>query len=623
MSIETMTYNHGEIIINKGDLSDCMFFIVQGTVEVIGKDDLPHADMNSGQFFGEIGIIMDMKRTACIRAKDECHLLKLNKAVIDQVCKEYPEVQKKIKDTAHERYTLCSKKDSKIEQFDLEVTEQSLIKLDLFRSLENSMLKELAISMVRKSYNPKEKIVVCGDPSDSMFFLATGDANVISEFGEIVDVASGPFSWFGEVGILQDVPRTATVEAKSNCSVYKLAKIQVIELIKKYPDIGDIIKSTADARMQQYLMRSVLAINQKDIFTFYITMQLAQPLLETSLNGLSTGPHIEGNIGSRGEKREKNAVRTALNFAGQTAQCSKSNQNTKKIVRPQPGTRRGEPIKMTLDKPQIVVHLQKSLPFTAYDVKWIPSSAKFVVIGQHSRGSGALNVYELNNGSLNLVGEAEKENPFKCGTFGASTLHDRHFATGDFSGKLCLWDLSRLEVPIFSIDAHDQIINCIDGCGGMNAGPPEIATGSRDGVVKVWDVRQRDRPVAKISPAKDDNIRDTWTVAFGNSYNDDERVICAGYDNGDVKMFDLRNLKLIWETNVKNGDIRMNKLMISTLEANIFAFDLRTQHPKEGFASTSIKEKDKNETVWTVQHLPQNREIFISSGGTGGLSLYK
>lgn len=43
-----------------------------------------------------------------------------------------------------------------------------------------------------------------------------------------------------------------------------------------------------------------------------------------------------------------------------------------------------------------------------------------------------------------------------------------------------------------------------------------------------------------------------WNFA-GNSYNSEERVVCAGYDNGDIKMFDLKNMSLKWETNVKNG----------------------------------------------------------------------
>lgn len=33
-------------------------------------------------------------------------------------------------------------------------------------------------------------------------------------------------------------------------------------------------------------------------------------------------------------------------------------------------------------------------------------------------------------------------------------------------------------------------------------------------------------------------------MAFGNSFNDEERCVLAGYDNGDVKMFDLRMNKV-------------------------------------------------------------------------------
>lgn len=63
--------------------------------------------------------------------------------------------------------------------------------------------------------------------------------------------------------------------------------------------------------------------------------------------------------------------------------------------------------------------------------------------------------------------------------------------------------------------------------------------------------------------------RDCWTVAFGNAYTDEDRCLAAGYDNGDVKLFDLRTQTMRWETNVKNGvtgldfdrnDIEMNKV---------------------------------------------------------------
>ena len=73
------------------------------------------------------------------------------------------------------------------------------------------------------------------------------------------------------------------------------------------------------------------------------------------------------------------------------------------------------------------------------------------------------------------------------------------------------------------------------------------------GSVKVWDSRQKDQPVACMSAAEGEMKRDCWSVSFGNSYNDEERCVCAGYDNGDIKMFDLRAMTVKWETNVKNG----------------------------------------------------------------------
>lgn len=38
-----------------------------------------------------------------------------------------------------------------------------------------------------------------------------------------------------------------------------------------------------------------------------------------------------------------------------------------------------------------------------------------------------------------LLFKVEKNTAFKCGTFGASSLRQRHLATGDFEGRLQIW----------------------------------------------------------------------------------------------------------------------------------------------------------------------------------------
>ena len=111
-------------------------------------------------------------------------------------------------------------------------------------------------------------------------------------------------------------------------------------------------------------------------------------------------------------------------------------------------------------------------------------------------------------------------------------------------------------MPVYTAKAHKEIVNSIDGVGGLGIGEgaPEIVTGSRDGMsmtkvfncsvqskrfqidipksihvkkikcliivcfkgtVKVWDPRQKDSPVANMEPMEGETKRDCWTVAFG------------------------------------------------------------------------------------------------------------
>jgi len=247
--------------------------------------------------------------------------------------------------------------------------------------------------------------------------------------------------------------------------------------------------------------------------------------------------------------------------------------------------------------------------------------------------TGALHVYSLNGTELECVTQVTKPTAFKCGTFGASGLLERRLATGDFGGKLCLWDLENTAAPLFQAQAHASIINMVDGCGGQakGFGAPEVATCGRDGCVRVWDVRQQDAPVAALEPGEGQQVRDAWCVSLGNSFNDEERCLLAGYDNGDVKMFDLRMNRVRWEANVRNGvcgvefdrrDIPMNKFLVSCLEAQVHAYDARTQHPAKGFASVTAK-IPQGTTVWGSRTLPQNRDVCAVQGGDGTLYLYK
>jgi hypothetical protein len=64
------------------------------------------------------------------------------------------------------------------------------------------------------------------------------------------------------------------------------------------------------------------------------------------------------------------------------------------------------------EAPQIIEHLNQSLTFTPTDVRWVPSSARFVLMGEKPKGTAALQVYELGVGKATLIHEVSVSGVF-------------------------------------------------------------------------------------------------------------------------------------------------------------------------------------------------------------------
>lgn len=58
-----------------------------------------------------------------------------------------------------------------------------------------------------------------------------------------------------------------------------------------------------------------------------------------------------------------------------------------------------------LSKPQIITHIQKSLNYTVFDSKWIPCSARFICLGNFARGTGVIQIFEVQRGEIQLIKE--------------------------------------------------------------------------------------------------------------------------------------------------------------------------------------------------------------------------
>ncbi len=77
------TYTAKTAIIRQGDPSNELLFIVKGSVSVFWEDEMGHeivlAYLNAGQFFGEIGLLIEgVNRTALVRARTACEIAQIS-----------------------------------------------------------------------------------------------------------------------------------------------------------------------------------------------------------------------------------------------------------------------------------------------------------------------------------------------------------------------------------------------------------------------------------------------------------------------------------------------------------------------------------------------------------------
>jgi voltage-gated potassium channel len=90
-----------QAIVRRGEPADAMFFIMDGDVEV--EVDPQHVRLGKGQFFGEIGLLLDTTRTATVTALNECRLLVLDRADFDRLMTQHPDLKARIEKIVSER----------------------------------------------------------------------------------------------------------------------------------------------------------------------------------------------------------------------------------------------------------------------------------------------------------------------------------------------------------------------------------------------------------------------------------------------------------------------------------------------------------------------------------------
>ncbi|MGH7803112.1 MAG: cyclic nucleotide-binding domain-containing protein, partial [Candidatus Binatia bacterium] len=244
--VEVRRYEPGAVIIREGDLPSDFFILKSGSVEVVrevpGGAPKRLAILGPGQFFGEIGILHNVRRTATVRATASGAV---EAYVLDR--DRFTELVTERDLTSRELATIVRRRMMGV------TLSRALPKLD------SEHVRRFSPRFEWRSYPRGSTIVREGDAADRFFIVFRGEVEVVTERpdgGELFLARLGEGDYFGEIGLLENRPRNATVRTAPDCET---VEVMTVDRAGFEELIGGSSSTLADmtAAMQERLLRAV------------------------------------------------------------------------------------------------------------------------------------------------------------------------------------------------------------------------------------------------------------------------------------------------------------------------------------------------------------------------------
>ncbi|MGZ4147109.1 MAG: cyclic nucleotide-binding domain-containing protein, partial [Actinomycetota bacterium] len=195
----------GKPVVRQGEPADAFFVVRKGTFEIVeeheGGDERVLRVLGRGESFGEVGLATSAPRAATVRALGDGQLFEIDESTFDRL----------LADNLH------------LPEFGRTIQKVNELRtLPAFETLEPDEAAELLEHGRWVTFPPGETIVTEGEPGDAFYAIATGQVDVDEHGVHVRTMGSG--SHFGELALLNDIPRTASVVAKTPVRAFRLER---------------------------------------------------------------------------------------------------------------------------------------------------------------------------------------------------------------------------------------------------------------------------------------------------------------------------------------------------------------------------------------------------------------
>ena len=126
-----------------------------------------------------------------------------------------------------------------------------LDKIPLFKGIDDRFLREMSLHLRPVVFTPGEYVFREGDKGNEMFFVIQGKLEVIYSDENKIKNNLGDGDFFGEIALFKNMNRTASIRAITYSDLYILDKEVFDYCLKRFPEITDQIKETAEQRFNE------------------------------------------------------------------------------------------------------------------------------------------------------------------------------------------------------------------------------------------------------------------------------------------------------------------------------------------------------------------------------------
>ena len=143
-----------------------------------------------------------------------------------------------------------------------------LAEVPIFSGLKQSDLDQLAQCSTRSWFKRGSVIVTEGDPADGLYVVVSGRIKVLlgdNDGKEVVLTVESAGACFGEIALLDEEPRSASVAALENTELLIIYRDQFMDLLDNHPEFArSLIHSLA--HMVRRLTKNVEGLARKDVY---------------------------------------------------------------------------------------------------------------------------------------------------------------------------------------------------------------------------------------------------------------------------------------------------------------------------------------------------------------------